>query len=65
VYEYHALDRSAADMIIAVDGKKVTTADGFLTLIESKQPGQEVVLTVIRDGRETPVKVQLGASDGG
>jgi S1-C subfamily serine protease len=65
VYEYQALDRSAADLIIAVDGKKAATADGFLTLIESKQPGQEVVLTVIRDGREVPVKVLLGAGDGG
>jgi S1-C subfamily serine protease len=64
VYEYQALDRSAADLIIAVDGKKVSTADGLLTVIESKQPGQEVTLTVIRDGREEAVRVLLGESNG-
>jgi S1-C subfamily serine protease len=56
------LDRTAADLIIAVDGEKIVSADEFLSAIESKRPGEEVTLTVIRDGRETPVQVRLGES---
>jgi S1-C subfamily serine protease len=61
-YEYQSLDRTAADLIIAVDGEKIVSADEFLSAIESKRPGEEVTLTVVRDGRETPVQVRLGES---
>jgi len=63
VYEYENVDRSAADMIIAVDGTRITKAEAFLSLVESHQPGDEVTLTVIRDGKETTVKVKLGAAE--
>jgi S1-C subfamily serine protease len=62
-YEYKTLDRSAADLIVAIDGQKVVDGDGFLTYIESKQPGDEVVLTVIRGGREVPVRIRLDAGE--
>jgi S1-C subfamily serine protease len=61
-YEYQSLDRTAADLIIAVDGEKIVSADEFLSAIESKRPGDEVTLTVVRDGHETPVRVRLGES---
>ncbi len=61
-YETQSLDRTAADMIVAVDGKALTTADEFLSMIESKQPGQDVTLTVVREGRETDVRVRLAES---
>jgi S1-C subfamily serine protease len=61
-YESQTLDRTAADLIIAVDGEKIVSADEFLSAIESKRPGEEVTLTVVRDGRETPVQVRLGES---
>ncbi|MHB9048257.1 MAG: S1C family serine protease [Pirellulales bacterium] len=61
VYESRTIDRSAADLIVAVDGQKATTADEFLTLIESKQPGQQVTITVIRQGREESIPVRLSA----
>ncbi|HEY5315420.1 MAG TPA: trypsin-like peptidase domain-containing protein [Pirellulales bacterium] len=62
VYESQSLDRTAADMIVAVDGQKIVSADEFLSAIESKRPGEEVALTVVRDGRETLVRVRLGES---
>ena len=61
-YEYQSMDRSAADLIVAVDGEKIVSADEFLSAIESKRPGDEVTLTVVREGRETPVRVRLGES---
>lgn len=63
VYETESLDRSAADLIVAVDGQKTTTADDFLGAIESKRPGDQVSIAVVREGKEVAVKVRLAASE--
>ena len=55
------IDRSAADLIVAVDGKKVKTADDFLAQIESNRPGDTISVTVIRDGKCRSVNVKLAA----
>jgi len=57
------VDRSMADLIIAADNQPVKTADDFLTIVESKEPGQQVVLTVVREGRKLNVPLTLGASE--
>ncbi len=57
------LDRSVADLIVAVDNSKVTTADDFLGYIEDKRPGEEVVLTVVREGKKQKVLVTLSVSE--
>ena len=62
-YDYTTVDRSAADLIVAVDGAAIATADEFLTAIETKQPGDEVLLTVVREGRELQVPVRLGSDE--
>jgi S1-C subfamily serine protease len=63
IREFLSIDPTAADMIVGVDGKKVSTVDEFLTIIEAKRPGDEVTLSVIRDGREVKVPLVLGESD--
>jgi S1-C subfamily serine protease len=63
VYEYKAVDRSAADTIVAVDGQPTKTPDAFLTAIDSKQPGDQVVITVIRRGQQYNVSVRLGGGE--
>jgi len=63
VYEYQTVDRAAADLIVGVDGQPTQTAEEFLSAIESKQPGDRVTLSIIRDGKEVRVPVTLG-SDG-
>jgi S1-C subfamily serine protease len=55
-------DLSTADLIIAVSGTPVQSADHFLSLIESRTPGETVTLTVLRNGKEIPVSVRLGNS---
>ncbi len=55
-----SIDRSAADLIVAVDGQKVTNADDFLGIIEAKEPGNQVSLTIVRKGKEMQVQVVLG-----
>ncbi len=63
VYEETQIDRSTADLIIAVDGQRVRVADDLLSIVDQKRPGEETVLTVIREGREIQVPVILGAGD--
>jgi S1-C subfamily serine protease len=62
-FETQQLDRSYADTIIAVDGRPVRSGDSLQDLIESKQPGDQLVFRVIREGRELDVPVVLGASE--
>jgi S1-C subfamily serine protease len=57
--EYITVDRSAADLIVAVDGHPIKTADDFLEGVEAKQPGEQVVITVIRAGQPVQVPVKL------
>lgn len=60
VFVVEEIDRSAADLIIAVDGRKTTSADEFLDYIESKKIGDSVVLTILREGKQQRVTVTLG-----
>ena len=55
-------DPDSADLIIAVDGKPVKSVDDLLSEVEAHATGQEVVITVIRNGKEVAVKVKLGKS---
>ena len=59
VYQYQTIDRSAADLIVAVDDKPIRTADELLDVVESKKPGEKVLVTVVREGRRTNVEVTL------
>jgi S1-C subfamily serine protease len=63
VYERTFVDREHADLVTAIDGQPVTTRDQFRDLIESKKPGDRVLLRVVRDNRELDIPVTLGASD--
>jgi S1-C subfamily serine protease len=57
---YQTVNWGAADLIVAVDGQPIKNADDFLTAIESKQPGQQVTITVIRGGQQLDVPLTLG-----
>ncbi|MBA3316030.1 MAG: trypsin-like peptidase domain-containing protein [Planctomycetaceae bacterium] len=52
-------DRTAADLIVAVDGEEVKTADDFLGLVEKKRPGDTVLVKVLRANQTTEVPVVL------
>jgi S1-C subfamily serine protease len=56
------IDRSAADLIVAVDGQPIKTADDFLNAVEAKQPGDQVVITVIRAGQQQQIPLRLEES---
>jgi len=61
---YETVDLKAADLIVAVDGVETLTADDFLSQIESKRPGDTVVIRVLREGAPLEFPVQLEESEG-
>jgi len=53
-------DLILGDVIVAVDGKPVTSIGKLITVLEGYTIGDRVVLTVHRNGGEIQVQVQLG-----
>jgi S1-C subfamily serine protease len=52
--------RAGGDIITAVDGEAVTGMDDVIAAVDSKQPGDDLDLTVLRSGDERTVTVELG-----
>ena len=50
----------SGDVITALDGTSVTTANGLEALISAKKPGDHVTLTVRRNGATHSIAVTLG-----
>lgn len=63
VYEERRIDRDYADMITAIDGRRVRTANDLLEIVEAKRPGEEVTVTIVREDEEVRVPVTLDAED--
>jgi len=61
-YDVERQDTSTADIIIAVDGQPLSTARAFVEKIEDRQPGEQVVITIVRQGKQLDVPITLGAS---
>lgn len=59
-FMFERLDRSSADLIVAVDGKKVRSVADFREAIEARKPGDFVTLTVLREKRPIDIRVPLG-----
>ncbi|MCL4738662.1 MAG: trypsin-like peptidase domain-containing protein [Burkholderiaceae bacterium] len=51
------------DVVTAIDGEPVKTLDDILTLLEQRQPGDKVTLTLWRAGRARQEQVTLGSSE--
>jgi S1-C subfamily serine protease len=49
------------DVIVAIDGQPVRGMDDLIVhLVKATQPGQEVVITVLREGQEQQIEAVLG-----
>ena len=59
-FVFERLDRSKADLIIAIDGKPVKTVSEFREVIEGRNPGDVVALTIVREKRQLDIRVKLG-----
>ncbi len=56
------IDPDTADVITAIDGRPIRSVDDLLEQVESRTPGDQVVLTVRRGDRDREVVVTLGRS---
>ncbi|MFM7250992.1 MAG: S1C family serine protease [Planctomycetaceae bacterium] len=61
VTDVERIDRSGADLIVAVGGVAVKNADDFLTQVEARNPGDQVLVTVEREGHRLDIPVTLVA----
>ena len=61
-YDVERHDPSGADIIVAIDGQPVESAATFVDKMDDHQPGENVVLTILRQGRQMQVPVTLGSS---
>ena len=53
---------TGGDVITAIDGTSVQSADQLIGLIQKKKPGNQIALTVSRDGSTKTVTVTLGSN---
>jgi S1-C subfamily serine protease len=51
--------RAGGDVIVAVDGERVTGMDEVIAEVDAHQPGDEIELTLVRDGDERTETVTL------
>ncbi|MCF2532922.1 S1C family serine protease [Yinghuangia soli] len=51
------------DVVTAIDGKRVDDAEELIVAVRSKAPGDQVALTVQRDGKDVELKLTLEGED--
>jgi S1-C subfamily serine protease len=56
---------TGGDLIVAVDGDRLTRTHDLTDIVSAYSAGETVTLTVVRDGEERDVKVKLGRRPGG
>lgn len=61
--EWRQIERSYADLIVAVDDVPVNSVDALMSYVESKKPNQVVTLTIIRANRQQKIPVKLTVSE--
>ncbi|HTZ99500.1 MAG TPA: trypsin-like peptidase domain-containing protein [Candidatus Aquilonibacter sp.] len=54
--------RIGGDIVVAIDGKPVTSQTDLNLLLNREGPGDTVTLTVVRNGKKLDVPVKLGSS---
>jgi putative serine protease PepD len=52
----------AGDVIVAVDGQRITSADELIVAIRKRVPGEHVTLTYLRGGQRRTATVVLGSA---
>ena len=50
------------DVVVSVDGLAITSADQFVSTVQSHQPGDTISVVVDRDGTQLPISVTLGTN---
>jgi S1-C subfamily serine protease len=51
------------DVITEMDGQSITSLEELAIFLQQAHSGQEIILTILRDGKQSNVRVTLGAQD--
>jgi S1-C subfamily serine protease len=51
---------TGGDLIVDIEGKPVVQPDSLIELIDERQPGEKIQLTILRDNKRQQVEVTLG-----
>jgi S1-C subfamily serine protease len=51
------------DVIVQLDGDDVGEIGDLLSVIRTGQPGDSIAVTVLQDGREETIEVELGTAE--
>lgn len=54
------INRDNADILLSINGEPITNVDHVQKIVDSKKPGEELMVTVLRGGRRMDVPVVLG-----
>jgi putative serine protease PepD len=54
----------SGDVVTAVDGKAIASGDALVAAVRSHRPGDQVTLTVTRNGKPQSIKATLGSDNG-
>ncbi|MGW3724296.1 trypsin-like peptidase domain-containing protein [Streptomyces sp. NPDC000851] len=54
----------AGDVITEVDGQRIHSGEELIVKTRAHRPGDRLQLTVVRDGKERTISLELGSSDG-
>lgn len=54
------VDQSQSDIILGIEGKEVASTDDLQDVLDQLQPGRVVNLTILRDGLQQVVPLELG-----
>ncbi len=61
--EQDVVDHSQSDLIVGIDAKPVKRSEDLLGVIETKKPGDQVILTIVRNNRTHQVPITLGGNE--
>ena len=53
------------DLILKLGGEEVESVQGYMQVLQNLTPGQEIEVTLKREGKETKIKVKVGTRAGG
>ena len=56
--------RGGVDVIVGVNGQPIQSGEEFISLVEEHEPGEKVILNIVRDGKQRELSVVLGEPDG-
>ncbi len=51
---------TGGDVIVEVEGEEVTEPDSLIRLIDEKEPGEKIEVTILRDDKRKDIEVTLG-----